>query len=64
MFSVMCPGHRREVLLTRSNITGLANTVDGVEVHWRCRCGSTGTWFTGAVRTPAAAPLPATHVAA
>lgn len=58
MFSVYCPGHEHEVLLTVSAITGVANTAEGIEVHWRCRCGTTGTWLTGA-RRPVAAPTAA-----
>ncbi|HEX9993446.1 MAG TPA: hypothetical protein VGB14_11005 [Acidimicrobiales bacterium] len=51
MFSVYCPGHEREVLLSVSNIVGMSNTAEGIEVHWRCRCGAAGTWLTGARRS-------------
>lgn len=55
MFTVHCPGHQREVLLSASSIVGVTNTAEGIEVSWRCRCGATGVWLTGAQRTVAAA---------
>jgi hypothetical protein len=50
MFSVFCTGHGGEVLLWASNIIGMVNTAEGIELRWRCPCGSTGTWITGARR--------------
>ncbi len=48
MFSVYCSGHEHEVLLFASNITGITNTPGGIVVAWRCPCGTTGHWVTGA----------------
>ena len=42
MFAVYCPGHRARVLLGPRSIDALVNTEDGVELHWRCRCGAHG----------------------
>ena len=60
MFSVHCSGHGAHVLLTASAIERLVNTDHGIELHWRCRCGTTGMVITGrgAGREPSA-PLPA-----
>lgn len=58
MFSVQCPGHGRAVLMTAANITSIVNRPDGIEVHWRCRCGAVGSWLTGAQRE-ARVPVPA-----
>jgi hypothetical protein len=42
MFTVHCPGHRARVLLGPRSIERLVNTDDGIALHWRCRCGSSG----------------------
>jgi len=43
MFTVQCPGHNSRVLLFPEHIEQLVNRGDGVELHWRCTCGATGT---------------------
>ncbi|MGH9114163.1 MAG: hypothetical protein ACRDZN_17955 [Acidimicrobiales bacterium] len=43
MFSIHCPLHRSRVLLGPRAIESLANTPDGVILHWRCTCGARGT---------------------
>ncbi len=48
MFSVHCAGHGTEVLLSPTSIEALRNTRAGIEVHWRCRCGTRGVELTGA----------------
>jgi hypothetical protein len=47
MFAVTCPGHGSPVLLTTRHIERLANTPAGIELHWRCHCGSSGVLVTG-----------------
>lgn len=47
MFSVDCSGHGSPVLLGNRSIERLVNTDQGIELHWRCRCGTTGTVLTG-----------------
>jgi hypothetical protein len=47
MFTVFCPRHQARVLLGSRAIDDIANTPEGVVVHWRCRCGATGTVATG-----------------
>lgn len=47
MFSVRCPRHGAEVLLSSTNIEALHNTEAGIVVHWRCRCGARGVQVTG-----------------
>ena len=42
MFSVHCTGHGGQVLLTNRSITDLVNTDHGIELHWRCSCGTEG----------------------
>lgn len=41
MFDITCPRHGHRVLLFGDQYR-LANTSHGIEVHWRCTCGSTG----------------------
>ena len=54
MFSVQCPRHNARVLLGPEAVVALLSPPDGgIEVHWRCSCGETGVWSTGA-RAPAA----------
>ena len=42
MFDVYCKGHEARVLLFPANIAALVNTSDGIEMHWRCTCGTVG----------------------
>ena len=48
MFSVDCPGHAARVLLGPEAIVALISGPHGMELHWRCTCGRTGVWRTGA----------------
>jgi hypothetical protein len=43
MFAIYCSGHRSRVLLFSEQIEELVNRPDGVELRWRCTCGTTGT---------------------
>jgi hypothetical protein len=43
MFVVHCSGHNSKVLLFSEHITELVNQPFGVELKWRCTCGTTGT---------------------
>jgi len=60
MFTVHCPTHGGAVLLSERAITRLVNTPHGIEMHWRCFCGTEGIELTGlladADADPAAAP--------
>lgn len=47
MFSVDCSGHGSPVLLGNRSIERLVNTEHGIELHWRCSCGTTGMVRTG-----------------
>jgi len=49
MFTVTCEIHDGVVLLPESHITRLVNTPRGIELHWRCYCGSEGVELTGAL---------------
>jgi len=42
MFVVYCPAHRSRILLFSDNIRALVNASTGVELHWRCTCGTEG----------------------
>jgi hypothetical protein len=42
MFSVTCPNHGGRVLLSERAITALVNTDRGIELRWRCTCGTEG----------------------
>jgi hypothetical protein len=53
MFSVFCPGHDSEVLLTPRSIDEITNTPNGIELKWHCPCGSRGTVLTGWLRQSA-----------
>lgn len=55
MFEIHCPRHGARVLLGSRSIESIQNTADGIVVHWRCRCGETGTLVTG--RTPRREPI-------
>jgi hypothetical protein len=47
MFDIYCPRHQSRVLLGNRSIESIVNTANGIELHWRCRCGATGTEVTG-----------------
>ena len=51
MFSFWCPRHRSEVLIWPSDIDGIVNTPDGIDLHFHCSCGFQGVLCTGAGRT-------------
>ena len=55
MFDIYCPRHRARVLLGSRSIESIENTPGGIAVHWRCRCGETGTLTTG--RAPRREPI-------
>ena len=54
MFTVHCSGHGAQVLLDELSIVRLANTPRGIEVHWRCSCGTSGVELLGAAAEAAA----------
>ncbi|MGH9246220.1 MAG: hypothetical protein ACRD29_18305 [Acidimicrobiales bacterium] len=58
MFSVHCPTHGGEILLSTRHIEGLRTTEHGIELHWRCVCGTRGTLLTG-MQTPPMRPVTA-----
>jgi hypothetical protein len=48
MFSVHCPRHGGEVLLSERHIVGLGPSTDGrMTVRWVCWCGYRGSHRTG-----------------
>lgn len=47
MFSVYCPTHGGEILLSARHIEALRNTDRGIELHWRCVCGTRGVELSG-----------------
>ena len=47
MFSVQCPRHGSEVLLTERHITGIEPTDGQLTVRWVCWCGHAGSHRTG-----------------
>jgi hypothetical protein len=47
MFSVHCAGHGSRVILTNRQITRLVNSSVGIELHWRCVCGTEGVELLG-----------------
>lgn len=51
MFSVECPEHGCEVLLSERRIRALVPTGDGLRVDYECWCGHYGSFLTG--RPPA-----------
>lgn len=55
MFSVHCPRHNSEVLLTESRIRSIHTSDDGVVVRWSCWCGQPGATHTGRRRSSAGA---------
>jgi hypothetical protein len=52
MFTVTCETHGGVVLLPESHITRLVNTPHGIELHWRCFCGTEGVELTGLLAEP------------
>ena len=55
MFAVHCPTHRSQVLLGARAIEELRNTDDGVELAWRCHCGTRGVLRLGVAQESAVA---------
>lgn len=53
MFSVHCPTHGTEVLLSERRIVRIEPAEGGHELHWRCWCGTEGASFV--------ARIPSTH---
>jgi hypothetical protein len=51
MFSVHCPRHETEVLLSESRIIGLDTSGDRMTVRWVCWCGHQGSHRTGRSRS-------------
>ncbi len=51
MFSVHCPVHGAEVLLSERRIEALVHHDEGIDVRWVCWCGARGSFTTG--RSPA-----------
>jgi hypothetical protein len=52
MFTVQCPRHGSEVMLTERRITGLEPEGDRLTVRWVCWCGFRGSHRTGRSRRP------------
>jgi hypothetical protein len=50
MFTVHCPRHGSEVLLSERRIVGLDASGDGMTVRWVCWCGHQGSHHTGRAR--------------
>ena len=50
MFSVYCPRHGSDVLLSESRINGLDNSPGDITVRWTCYCGHAGASSTGRAR--------------
>jgi hypothetical protein len=44
---VHCPTHGSEILLSTRHIESLRNTDHGIEIHWRCVCGTRGVEISG-----------------
>jgi hypothetical protein len=47
MFSVKCPVHGSEVLLSERRITGVENSGGRIKLRWTCWCGYHGSHVTG-----------------
>jgi hypothetical protein len=52
MFSVHCPAHGREVLLSDRRIARIVNVDEGIRLDWVCWCGERGSLITGRPRSP------------
>ena len=50
MFTVHCPRHGSEVLLSERRIVGIDASSDGMTVRWVCWCGHQGSHHTGRAR--------------
>jgi hypothetical protein len=50
MFTVKCPRHGTEVLLSESRILGIDPVGDHLSVRWICWCGHIGSHRTGRAR--------------
>ena len=50
MFTVHCPRHGSDVLLSESRILDIDNSGDRMRVTWRCWCGHLGSHHTGRSR--------------
>ena len=50
MFSVHCPRHGTEVLLSEGRIVGIDQARDGMTVRWVCWCGHAGSHRVGRAR--------------
>ena len=47
MFTVQCPQHGCDVLLSEKRIRALRPTERGLRVEWECWCGHVGSFVTG-----------------
>lgn len=47
VLDVFCTGHGRVVLLPTEGIEALRHLADGIEVTWRCPCGTRGATVVG-----------------
>ncbi|MBA2282761.1 MAG: hypothetical protein H0W25_16250 [Acidimicrobiia bacterium] len=61
MFSVHCPDHGCEVLLSERRIRGLVATPAGMRLDWECWCGHRGSLLTGRSTVPATAAMVGQH---
>jgi hypothetical protein len=52
MFSVHCPAHGCEVLLSERRILRLTDLDEGIRLDWICWCGERGSLITGRPRPP------------
>ncbi len=59
MFTHHCTTCDRRQLIFASQVLGLTNTAHGIEVSFRCWCGSEQSLVTGAVADPARATVAA-----
>lgn len=50
MFSVHCPSHGSEVLLSEKRIRALIPVPQGLRAEWECWCGHRGSFITGRPR--------------
>jgi hypothetical protein len=51
MFTYFCPVEQAEVMIWTSDIDGIINTREGIDVHFHCTCGHRAVLQTGAGRT-------------
>jgi hypothetical protein len=57
MFRAYCPTHGAEVLLSPLSIEAVDNRPDGIDIHWRCTCGTAGVLHTGAAARRGGRPV-------